>query len=770
MRFTFHSILAVLLASALALEAQSTITIAGKVLDDATKKGISNALVSIEEADQYTYTNQRGEFEISVPKGGRNRIIRVSRVGYEATYRKVDIESETTIYITFELPPQPFAIEEILVTAASEHAVMQTDVLESKLREVAPKDIGEFFKNVPGFGAIRKGGFGMDPVLRNFKDEQLNVQFDGGIHISHACPNRMDPATAHVQAEDLEKIEVIKGPFSVRFGPSVGGVINLITKRPPQTDRLQFHGELESGYDSNGSGKRSRLALTASGPFYDFYLGGGVKDFGNYENGDDLEIPSAFQVSDYSLKGGVSLRHNQRLQLSWRQSFARDIFYPGLPMDSEKDDTEIWALDYKVRNPHPRIPAISAKIYGTWVDHVMANYQRPNYQMVHAVANVTSQTMGGRIEVEANPRPRSFWYAGADFYLLQKDGSRQRQVFKNGCTGMVMDPPKSFEDGIWQDSGMTDAGLFSEWRQFVGERLTLVAGGRLDFISANIDEPAKQFLQEYGQVGSQDDLNLSATMSLNYRLQSDLTFQLAAGRGVRSPNLKERYINHLSVGQDPYEYVGNPNLAPEVNHQLELSVDRQGDRLNLRGSLFYSSVNDYIVAAVDTTLPRLFLPCKDPQHAKRFQNIEQATQMGAELFWQGDLWKNLNYRGSLTYTRGNNEEWDEPLPEVPPLEARWALRYTDRTRRIWSEINGRLAAEQKRISESFGEAETPGFWTVDLRTNFEPWPSVELTLGVQNLFDQNYHEHLNRGYRNMPVSEILYEPGRNIFLQTKLRY
>jgi hypothetical protein len=41
----------------------------------------------------------------------------------------------------------------------------------------------------------------------------LNIQFDGGTKAMHACPNRMDPITTHVIPEEIEKIEIIKGPY-----------------------------------------------------------------------------------------------------------------------------------------------------------------------------------------------------------------------------------------------------------------------------------------------------------------------------------------------------------------------------------------------------------------------------------------------------------------------------------------------------------------------------------------------------------------------------
>ena len=86
----------------------------------------------------------------------------------------------------------------------------------------------------------------------NFKYEQLNVQYDGGMKVLNACPNRMDPITTHVIPEEIEKIEIVKGPFTVRFGQNFGGIINLVSKKP-SSDNLGFHGSVEGGFETNGN-------------------------------------------------------------------------------------------------------------------------------------------------------------------------------------------------------------------------------------------------------------------------------------------------------------------------------------------------------------------------------------------------------------------------------------------------------------------------------------------------------------------------------------
>lgn len=66
--------------------------------------------------------------------------------------------------------------------------------------------------------------------------------------------------------------------------------------------------------------------------------------------------------------------------------------------------------------------------------------------------------------------------------------------------------------------------------------------------------------------------------------------------------------------------------------------------------------------------------------------------------------------------------------------------------------------------------ETPGWVTMDLQatiTDFEPF---EIGLGVTNLFDANYAEHLNKAAVFEPEDIQVNEPGRSFYLKTVVRF
>ncbi len=767
MKTIFKYFLIITLLSSISLWANGNVSLTGVITDIESGDPVVNAMVHITGTQLHDYTDSLGIFTIPDVKAG-NYQLQVMRLGYKSLRREIEFAPGVG-QLTITLKPLPVIVEDILVTGSVAQSFPQSDIYKDAVDERNPSNVGEFLNSQTGFAAVRRGGYSVDPVMRGNRDEQLNIQYDGGVKVSFACPNRMDPVTSHIQAEDLEKIEVIKGPYSVRYGQTFGGIVNLVQKRPAPADHFSVHGEMESGYESISEGRRARAALSASGKMFDFYASGGSKDYGNYQSGAGAEVPSSFKVNDYSLRLGVNPSANHRVQLGWRQSFVRDVRHAGLPMDTNYDDTDIWSLDYAGRGLGRKIFSLNAKAYGSQVSHLMTNRLRPNYMMVHAETPVSSDMLGGKIEIGGTLSAKNIFYIGADWEKRSKDGARTREVFTNPCTGMMMNPSRTFTDAIWQDSEISDFGVFSEIRQILNPKLTAVAGVRIDAVSSKINDPAVQFTAEYGNFEDINETNISANLSFNYTLNTTTNLQLAMGRGTRTANLIERYINHLSIGVDPHEYVGNPNLKPEVNHQVDLSLDKQIGALSLTANAFYSLAQDYITASVDENLSRLYLPCREPQQVKRYHNIDRARQMGFELNLRGKAMENISYRVAAAYTRADDLARNDPLPEIPPLEANLAVRYSQAQSHYWAELSGRFVARQDRISEAFSETETPGFSTFNFLTGFKMASFAEINIGVINILDENYYEHLNRKYRNMPTQEILYEPGRNFTVNLKLR-
>ncbi|OYT17396.1 MAG: TonB-dependent receptor [Bacteroidetes bacterium 4572_77] len=668
-------------------------------------------------------------------------------------------QTDTTIYM-----------EEILVTAKADQNINKTNINGKVLEIENPHDGGAMFKNQVGFGVEKRGNYGMEPVLRGFKYSQLNVQIDGGVHSANACPNRMDPAISQISPEEIKKIEVIKGPYNVRFGSALGGVINIVSNRPSRIDNHLVSGSVNAGYQSNGGNFYSNAFAQIVGEKFDFSLNAGYKEYGNYKSGSGQEIASSFTRWGYTLKAGANIKENQRLQFTLRQSSARDVLYAGLPMDGDHDNSTIASLDYGVRNLSESIFMLKAKVYGSFVDHEMSNLSRPASRFTHAISPVQAQVYGGRTELGINMSSKDVVFVGVDYKHIAKQGHRDRTVYENPCNpGQIFPIPNVFQDKTWQDSKKNDLGVFFENKFEITSSLEWMAALRLDIISFAINDPADDFKAQYnGEITPDTRIDPTLTTSLTWYLNKDINVQWAVARAMRSPDLSELFINHLSIGLDAYEYLGNPNLKSEVNYQSDIRIEKNWKNVSVYGDVYYSLLQNYITAKLDTSIHKKYMACKPPAGTKVFQNIDKAFMTGFEAGVEVSFLKHFIYSLGAAYTYAQNVSWDEPLSEIPPFAVNTNVAY--KTKKINANIHARIVSEQDRISTSFKESITPGFTVMDFYLTYSPWEFVDVNVSVTNMFDVNYVEHLSRPYKAMDTQSLYYEPGRSFNIGAKFMF
>jgi iron complex outermembrane receptor protein len=415
-------------------------------------------------------------------------------------------------------------------------------------------------------------------------------------------------------------------------------------------------------------------------------------------------------------------------------------------------------LDYKIANLSPMISSIMFKGFYSFVDHLMTNEYRPGFKAVDASSNVFAATYGGKTEITITPSESLRIFTGMDANFIGRDGDRIRII--KIMDGKPLPEPKTKIDKIWQDSELNDVGVFAEGKYKLPNQSVITAGLRSDFIFTAIHDPEQDFLDLYGgEIKDQSEVNISGNISYVYYVNRT-QWQFAFGRGVRTASMIERYINHFNIGVDPYEYVGNPYLDPEINYQIEVSVNRRFTKIYFGATLFYSFMKDYITAIVDDSLPRKFMPKVPPIYAKRFINVDNAMQTGFELYFNYDITNSLSFLSDLSYTYGQNIDFDEPLPQVAPLTAHLSLNYEKKI--YWINFKSRLVDSQQRISESFRETASPGFATFDLSSGIKPFKGMTIGVAILNIFDKAYYEHLNFSYNNSnSLRGRILEPGRN---------
>jgi vitamin B12 transporter len=130
-------------------------------------------------------------------------------------YNKEDLEVSAT------RNPQPLSstAENITVVTAKEIELMGAHTLADVLT------------NVPGFAIDNRGSVGTY--------SGLSIQSSGTTHVLVMIDGVMlnvnytsDPDIASIPVQQIERVEIIKGPGSSSWGSSLGGVVNIVTKSP----------------------------------------------------------------------------------------------------------------------------------------------------------------------------------------------------------------------------------------------------------------------------------------------------------------------------------------------------------------------------------------------------------------------------------------------------------------------------------------------------------------------------------------------------------
>lgn len=661
-------------------------------------------------------------------------------------------------------------------TLAKRMPFVYTQVSKEVMQKVATRDVGDYLRSIPNVAGVRKGGGAIDPVVRGFKFSQLNVVMDGGMKIENGCPNRMDPVSAHVEVEELSQINVVKGPYLLTYGPSLGGVINLQTENPRPYPTFEIHGNAIFGYESNWQGAKEHFSLYGGNSKIYFRASGGYRDYGDYKSGNSrgeaTTYNTSFRKADLGAKVGYAITGRQNVLLSYSEVHGRDVMFPALTMDEKTDDTKMMAMDYSFKNAASIIRSVDVKIYRTDVSHLMDNSNRETWKTKQMVADVNALNTGGKAIMGINIKKNTL-SAGVDFENIYKDGVRTMTMQMMGTTST-----KKFN--LWKAATIQNAGFFAGYNTVL-KSLTIDAALRIDLNKANSEDTLKLIKNgvEYFNETASQFVNFSANLGLTQAITDNISVSFSVARGTRNPNMLERYIKLLSVGYDTYDYLGNPQLKPETNNEADITLKYKHDKIGklyLNG--FYSYVQDYI-SAVMLPLSVVMPATVGAPGVKQFVNVDKAIFTGFEFgYTSPQAYKlGVNVIAALTYGRipevtkyiitdgkvtGDTLIKNDALPEIPPFESTVSVYYQLLKGKMIPKISYRWVALQHHVSEAFYEPETPGFSLLNLSISYKVNKNIDINAGVNNLFDVSYYEHLNR--KIIGSTEKLYEPGRMFFV------
>jgi iron complex outermembrane receptor protein len=633
----------------------------------------------------------------------------------------------------------------------------QAESLHLDYQDNMAHDGGALLNQVAAIGSIRKsGGYGFDPVFRGFKYDQLNLVLNGAQTASAACPNRMDPPTSQMSPNMIQKVEILKGPFALRYGNAFGATINFISPKPAFSENKEGFGRLSGRFDSNGNIFRTEGLAGIRSKHIDLGLYAAWSEGQDYRSGDDHIIKAGFMRSSLGASLGIKIGENQHVKLSATRNLARDTDFTALPMDLRRDDTWMLSASHEIYPKEVNLKSWHTTLYGSLVDHLMDNLLKPlNPRMVNAVTSANTLNFGGRTEGSWR-YDRSRFYAGLDFRHESARGQRTREFLMGPNAG------NEFTDNVWQGGVIQRAGVYTEYH-IQGSTFKWVLAGRLNLNLAELKDPDPSFENLYPEIRS-EQLNPAFSLGISRSLNEQISLGLWLGRIQRSGGLSERYINYFPIGVDPYEMLGNPLLNPEVNNEVDFTAQWKSHNSTIKLDLFAAYLQDFISSVIDSSLsPRM----PSSPGVRCFTNIHKAFKTGVEASWSQALPAGVQLQISMAYTYAQDLERSEPLSEIAPLDVRLHLSGNYLKNRLLPYITFRHVLEQARISEEFGETVTPSFSLADLGVSFSITKWLQISGGIQNVFDTLYYEHLSRSVKGSNPFPI-YSPGRCYFVSFSL--
>lgn len=658
----------------------------------------------------------------------------------------------------------PTAVVEVTAPLPTEPLVTSTDP-KAPRQPVPAHDGADYLKTIPGFAVIRKGGTDGDPVLRGMAGSRLVMLLDGE-QILGGCGMRMDPPTAYIFPESYDRITLVKGPQTVLHGAgNSAGTVSF--ERTGQ-------GFKEAGWRGSASimggsfGRHDEVVDAQVGAPAFYVRGIGTRSHSDdYEDGRGQRIHARYTRWSANAAFGWTPNENTRVEFSGARSDG-EAAYADRMMDGSTFRRENIGLKVDARRLSSLVERLEFQVYRNYVDHVMDNYRLRTFvpSMMSpqpSVNNPDRNTHGGRLVATLRLAPTTQWIFGVD-------GQQNAHTLRS--TASQFSTPVENLVRV-DDARFHQSGIFTEFTHHFAERNRVISGLRVDRWHAE-DRRARVAVSMMANLpnptqGEEIDKTLTSGF---VRLERELaslpaTAYLGLGHAERFPDYWE-LINKESLAS-----VSAFGTHPEQTTQLDLGLVKQAGTVKVSISAFASSVKDFILIQSNVSKPSGM----GTRMATLSRNIEART-WGGEIGAEAALSQVFKTELSLAYTRGENRSDGLPLAQIPPFEARVGFAYDNRT---WSTgLLFRGVAAQERFALSQGNivgqdlGRTSGFGLLSLHGGWRPTEALLLSVGVDNLFNRTYAEHISRNASVIPGYTLqslrVNEPGRMMWAKASLRF
>ncbi|QIC66060.1 TonB-dependent copper receptor [Acinetobacter schindleri] len=613
------------------------------------------------------------------------------------------------------------------------------------IQPIPASDGADYLQSIVGFSSVNSGaGTNGDVTFRGMFGSRIKILTDGTENLG-ACPSRMDSPTSYISPESYDRISVIKGPQTVQYA-NTGSAATVIFERSPEQFDGDHHYRGQASILMGSFGRLDHNVEVAAGDEQKYIRLNTNRSVANsYQDGNGNTVPSDWERWNADLALGWTPDENTWVELTGGKADGEAV-YVGRMMDGSQFARESLGLRVEKKNVTDIIKKIEAQVNYNFNDHVMDNFSLRDVAEPDKAMTVTRRTLNGRLAV-TNEWENIQLITGVDSQLNKHAG------------GMYHSTMPMMNSPVTTDMEFQSIGGFGELSYDLGGDNKLVSGLRIDQVSI---DAVKRSLERTETLPS-----AFIRFENTHPDHDDGKTYIGLGYVERVPDYWELFKTDLN-GQAPSTF---KDLKNEKTLQLDLGYQHHHGALNSWVSAYTGLIQDYILINYDAD--------KKTGHginAADSKNVD-AVIAGAEAGIGYQFTDAIQADVSAMYAWGENTTNNTPLPQIAPLEGRVNLRYIQDRYTLgayWRIVDG-----QSRISEREGNIvgydnkKSAGFGTLSLNGTYNLSEGVDLSVGIDNVLDRTYTEHLNKmgaSGTGLPTDEQFNNIGRNYWARISMKF
>ena len=575
-------------------------------------------------------------------------------------------------------------LEPITVTTASlgqeqsiDDVQASVEILDQKtIKSLSGRTTAQVLNEAVGLN-VKDGSSSTNISIRGFSDEQTLILVDG----MRITGKYGSADVSGIALEDIERIEIVRGPMSALYGSdAMGGVVNIITKNASNKDSATI--TVIGGVAQNGDRETGivRANVNLGGEKISHKISAEIKERGDYRREkDDI---------------GTDLREESHKSLSYSNliKFGEDTLKTRFELFDQDDS----GVSHTVL---PRPPfSITSDTYE----------QERRYQ-----ANAVYNHVGEKYLLDTN---FAYGYSDADVNRASgNENTKYSQVEFNSYLRMFSSDDmihivgigakkEDIEVSIYsQDADRTNYNILYQNEWDITQNFSTVLGLRFD---------------DYSDFGS----TVNPRVSAQYKLDS-VNLRASYGEAFKAPSFTNMYSSFYRGGGRLHIY-GNPDLKPETSKTYELSAAYSTGKFAMDLVLHRSELDDlidsYYVDAANVT----------------YTNIAKATIQGAELSMTYQATEDFRIKGSLEHLDAKDDNTGERLPESAKITGKLHLAYAMQDTTFY--LNVRTQQDYLGVIEGTRPAkyEEIDYTSADVKVTHQWNEQIEFSAGVDNITDE----------------------------------